>query len=265
MFERIWGCDSDARRTFSALVDWALAGMCAAWIAALVLVTADAHGGIALVLANSVAADWVQALVGCVGVLGTIVAIYWSVRAGYLHQDRQREVAHAERLAAAYLLARLAGAAVIHADRWLRDAAEDPDRRRADRQEMKRYPAAWEAWTADRLGGYIDNLARLDISTLASADFISDLLTVRTRANWFRMNVGPLVGTKSAISVAHRQRLQLAARDVLFSLSKMRARADKALTSCSLPAVAVEAFPRSSCPFSEPDAIQKWERRTASA
>lgn len=244
--------------------DYWITGLCCAWLASLGWIDLNASPAFASALKGSYAPEWAQVLVGILGVLATAAAIYFSVRAGFLHQDRARAVAEAEALTSAYRLARVAGAAVVHGDRWTRGAAVDQKRRAKDQKEMDRYPAAWEAWTENRLAGYIENLSKIDVTTISDTRFVADLLTVRTRAEWYKKAVGPLIGVQSLPKDA-QERLGWAARDVLKSLMLMRGRADELRCSNRLPPIAVEAFPASESPFSEDLARTNWRMRTAEA
>jgi hypothetical protein len=244
--------------------DWIIAGLCCAWLASLVWADLNASPAFVAALNGEHAADWMQVFVGFIGIIATAAAIYFSVRAGFLHQDRARVVAEAEAVTSAYLLARIAGAAVIHGDRWTRGAALDRDRKLEDQEEVRRYPAAWKAWTEDRHTGYIKNLEQIDVTTISDIRFIADLLTVRTRAEWYRRTVGPLIGNQ-ALPVDLQDRLGWAARDVMKSLVLMRRRANELRRASRLSSIAVDRFPASEPPFSKSVAREKWLARTAEA
>ena len=244
--------------------NWIIAGLCCAWLASLGWVDLNASPAFVAVLKGEHVADWMQVFVGVLGVIATVAAIYFSVRAGFLHQDRARAVAEAEALTSAYRLARVTGAAVIHSDRWTRRAALDQNRKLEDQGEMHRYSAAWKAWTEDRLAGYIENIQRVDVTTISDIRFISDLLTVRTRAEWYRRTVGPLIGNQ-ALPADVQERLGWAARDVMKSLMLMRRRADELRRASGLSSIVVDPFPASKPPFSKSLDQANWLERTAEA
>lgn len=249
-------------------IDWTILGLCCAWLASLVWVDLNASPAFVAALVATVsgkeAPDWAQVWVGILGVAATVAAIFMSVRAGYLHQDRARQLAEAEAFTAAYLLARITGAAVIHGDRWTRDAALDPDRKREDVLEMGRYPAAWEAWGRARLAAHISNLERIDITTIRDTRFMSDLLTVRTRAEWYRDKAGPLIG-RGALPTDVQERLGWAARDVVKSLMLMRQKTEVLRHQSHLSPITVDTFPPTEPPFSRPVDRENWMTRTAAA
>ena len=105
-------------------LDWTIVGLCAVWVVSLIWVDLNASPAFVSALGRTVsgtdAAEWAQVGVGLFGVAITGAAILFSVQAGYLHQDRARRVGEAEAFTAAYLLARVTGAAVIHGDGTVR-------------------------------------------------------------------------------------------------------------------------------------------------
>lgn len=129
---------------------------------------------------------------------------------------------------------------------------------------MRRYPAAWQAWTEDRLTGYIRNLEQIDVTTISDIRFMADLLTVRTRAEWYRRVAGPLIG-KQALPAEVQERLGWAARDVTKSLVLMRMRADELRRSSRLSPILVDPFPASEPPFSKSADRTNWLARTPEA
>lgn len=184
-------------------------------------------------------------------VLGGMLAIVGAVFGSALHSEQQAKIAAAERMKAAYLISRAAGGHVVDVDRWLRHGAgADSEQFSKDMERVRNYPSAWEAWIEDRYDAYLETLNRIDLDTLSDGAFLDNVLSIRSRLKWLKLNVSPNVG-RSSIDADQQRRLGLAARDVLKALAEMRQRADKALKHASLPTISsaeAEPFPSSSPP-----------------
>lgn len=197
-------------------------------------------------------------------VWATVAAIMGAVWAGYLHQDRQAKIATADQVTAAYILARIAGSAVIDADRWHRNAAADPVRLDADREEAGRYPHRWKAWGKSRLDTYLQNLQRLDASKIPDASFIKDLVTVHSRATWYKDEIARHIGN-GTMPLLSGDLLPVAAYDVMKSLASMRAKVDVAREGTPLGFIVVDPLPESSAP-NDPDIdADKWHQSRVKA
>ena len=204
-------------------------------------------------------ADWAQAFTSFLAVIATALAVVWAGWSARLEQRRASQVAIADQLTAAYLIARIAGLAVIHSDRWTRLAALEPAQREHDLDEYGRYGERWAAWAPERLEAYLENMTKLDASKIIDGDFIRDLVTVRSRVHWYRHAVASWVANPPLFAPEDRL-LPIAAYDVMEALARLRGKVSGARRLADLPTLVVDPLPPSAAPGSDDFSANEWEQ-----